>query len=349
MEMYAKALELAAQGRKIALGTVVDAQGSTPQKPGSQALIDDLGRLWGTLGGGLVEAQGLDMMRKALQEDTPRMLDVKLDEEYSRTAGPICGGVMRIFSDPHVHHRVDSYRKAMAALESRDRGVLITRGLLGEVKVTTEWVGEDSLSDHKDFPMEEQLQQCLAEERPWLFRSEEGEEVYVEPITAKPRLLIVGGGHVGQVVASQGTVLGFEVTVIDDREAFADTTLFPEGVHSAHGDIKELVKEFPKDDDTYIVLVSKGHGPDAEALEECIHSDARYIGMIGSRRKIRFLRKHFLDEGLATSEEWDRLHSPIGYDIGAVTIQEIGVSIAAQLVAARRNPSAMRTPSSKSL
>jgi len=120
-------------------------------------------------------------------------------------------------------------------------------------------------------------------------------------------------------------------------------------VKAVQGDIKQLVQEFPQDDDTYIVLVSKGHRPDAEALEACIHSQVRYLGMIGSRRKIRFLRKHFLQDGLATTEEWDRLHSPIGYEIGAVSVSEIGVSIAAQLVAARRNPASLRRAETKSL
>ncbi len=349
MEMYAKALELLAEGRKVSMGTVIDAQGSTPQKAGSQALVDDSGRLWGTLGGGLVEAQGLEMMRKALVDESATVLEVKLDEAYSRTAGPICGGVMRIFCDPQLHRRAAAFRQALAALAAHERGVLITRGLNDDGPVSTEWVAEETIASRRDFPLAEQLQQPLTNECPCLIRSEAGEEVYVEPISAKPRLLIVGGGHVGQAVAFQGIALGFDVTVIDDRESFAQASLFPNGVRARHGDIGQLVQAFPQDHDTYIVLVSKGHRPDAEALEACIHSQVRYLGMIGSRRKIRFLRNHFLEEGLATEEEWNRLHSPIGYDIGAVSVPEIGVSIAAQLVAARRNPAALQSPLSKSL
>src|SRR5690606_28617112 len=172
---------------------------------------------------------------------------------------------------------------------------------------------------------------------------------FIEPVVAPPRLLVVGGGHVGQAVARQGHELGFEITVFDDRPEFARPELFPEGTTCAHGPLRELVEAFPKDADTYIVLVSKGHRPDAEALEGCIHSRPRFLGMIGSRRKVISLRDHFLAEGLCTEGEWSRIVTPIGYDIGAVTVPEIAVSIAAQLIAARRNPHAVRRPGVKAL
>jgi xanthine dehydrogenase accessory factor len=179
-------------------------------------------------------------------------------------------------------------------------------------------------------------------ERPALLRTVEDRELFAEPLVPSPRLLIVGGGHVGLAVAQLAAPLGFETTVVDDREEFASPGRFPPGVAAAHGDLGQLVAGYPKDPDTYIVLVSKGHKPDAEALEACIHDDLAYLGMIGSRRKIKLLRADFLERGLATEAEFDRVVAPIGYEIGAITVPEIAVSIVAQLVAARRRPAAVR-------
>jgi xanthine dehydrogenase accessory factor len=157
-------------------------------------------------------------------------------------------------------------------------------------------------------------------------------------------LLIVGGGHVGQAVALQASLIGFDVVVIDDRPEFADPALFPEGVTTLCGDIEKEVADFPVADDTYIVVVTRGHKHDAEALQACIHSPAAYIGMIGSRRKVALIRKSFIESGLATEEELDRVFAPIGLDIGSVTVPEIATSIAAQLIAVRRKGYGCPTP-----
>ncbi|MEX2015928.1 MAG: XdhC family protein [Candidatus Hydrogenedentales bacterium] len=346
MDIYRKALEIVEGGRRAALGLVVHAQGSTPQKVGSKALIDDSGRQWGTLGGGMVEAHGLERMRHVLAARTADAFEFRLDERYRRDAGPICGGVMRIWAMPLTTEMSAAFREAAQALARRERGVLIT-SFQTDGSVQTRWARESSWNGAGDLPAAEELRRVLAGERPELLTVGDADarlagtlarpkEHFVEPVAAPPRLLIVGGGHVGQAVAHQATLLGFDITVYDDRAEFAQPELFPAGVRAAAGDLRQLVSEFPQDHDTYIVLVSKGHRPDAEALEGCIHGNAAYMGMIGSKRKIRFLRKHFLDDGLATAAEFDRVVAPIGLDIGAVTVPEIGVSIAAQLIAARR-------------
>ena len=336
MEIYRKLLELSRQGRKTALGIVVKAQGSTPQKAGSKAIVDDTGALYGTLGGGLVEAESISRMRSALEGGRADLFDFRLDDTYSREAGPICGGVMRLFANPLAQRNAAAYEAALAALEARHRGALVSvladhDGGAGSV----EWVQEAALNGQVRWPDAASLRSVIAGEQPALLATDE-REVFVEPVVAPPRLLVVGGGHVGQEIVRQAVRLDFEVTVIDDRAEFARPNLFPPGVRAQHGDVRRLVGAFPQDGETFIVLVSKGHRPDAEALEGCIHGNAAYIGMIGSKRKIRFLRKHFIEDGLATEAEFNRIIAPIGFDIGAITVPEIGVSIAAQLIAARR-------------
>ena len=113
-------------------------------------------------------------------------------------------------------------------------------------------------------------------------------------------------------------------------------TLFPPRTKTCCASIGDALARHPISPRTHIVLVNRGHGGDAEVLEASLHSEAAYIGMIGSRRKVSCLRDHFLSEGLATEEEWDRLYAPIGLDIGAVTVEEIATSVMAEIVSVRR-------------
>ncbi len=158
----------------------------------------------------------------------------------------------------------------------------------------------------------------------------------MEPVVPRPLLLIAGGGHVGQALAVQAAQIGFSVTVIDDRPEFTDRALFPPGVNVLCGPVPQQIAAQPMSADTYVVIVTRGHRHDAEALAACIDQRPAYIGMIGSRRKVALMRKSFIESGLATEEQWDRIHAPVGLAIGAVTVPEIAVSIAAQLIAVRR-------------
>jgi xanthine dehydrogenase accessory factor len=344
MEIFTELHERLLAGESVATGVVVEARGSTPQKVGSRAMLLADQTLRGTLGGGLVEAWGIEAMRRAASGNIPELLDIRLDEAYSREAGPICGGQMRVFVAAHSEP-VEAVSQAIEAYAARRPGVLITR-ISGAPTGEVVWceVG-DALPDGIDAATVEHV---LRDGDARTVVSETA-TFFVEPVVAPPRLLVVGGGHVGQAVARQARELGFDITVVDDRPEFARPELFPEGTTCAHGPLRKLVEAFPKDADTYIVLVSKGHRPDAEALEGCIHSNPAFLGMIGSRRKVVSLRDHFLLEGLCTEEEWSRVVTPIGYDIGAVTVPEIAVSIAAQLVAARRKPLSVRSPGVKAL
>jgi xanthine dehydrogenase accessory factor len=140
---------------------------------------------------------------------------------------------------------------------------------------------------------------------------------------------------VGQSLAIQANLVGFDVTVVDERPEFTNPALFPEGTGTYCGDIAEQTKALIEEQ-TYVVIVTRGHKLDAEVLEACIHSGAVYIGMIGSKRKVALMRKHFVESGLATEDEFDRIFTPIGLDIGAVTVPEIAASITAELIAVRR-------------
>ena len=163
-------------------------------------------------------------------------------------------------------------------------------------------------------------------------------EVMIEVAERPATLLIVGGGHIGQSLAGIASQVGFSVAVLDDREAFANAERFPTADRVICGDFAEELRRFPIDAHTYIVLVSRGHKQDELSLREVATSEAAYVGMIGSRRRVGAVLTHLTREGLP-QEALGRVHTPIGLDIGAETPEEIAVSIIAQIISVRRGGS----------
>jgi xanthine dehydrogenase accessory factor len=149
-------------------------------------------------------------------------------------------------------------------------------------------------------------------------------------------LLIVGGGHVGQAVARLAAEVDFEVWVLDDREAYASRERFPSASRLLVGDIGAALKELTRDvtPSTYALIVTRGHGHDEEALYHLAPTPAGYVGMIGSKRKIKLIYEDLLARGIS-EEALARVHAPLGFAIGSQTVPEIAVSIVAELIACR--------------
>jgi xanthine dehydrogenase accessory factor len=159
--------------------------------------------------------------------------------------------------------------------------------------------------------------------------------VFVELLLPLPRLIIAGAGHVGRAVARLGKLLDFGVTVIDDRPEFANAENIPEADEIVVGDIAASVGAIEDSPDNYFVVVTRGHQKDAEALFAAVGRPAAYVGMIGSERKIEVMRRESVEGGRVTAEQWAKVRAPIGLDIGSKTVEEIAVSIAAELVLVR--------------
>jgi xanthine dehydrogenase accessory factor len=256
---------------------------------------------------------------------------------------------MRILVDPTATKDRASYAGMAEAVQNRQRGVMLTTVRTeAQTEIRSQWFLQEAIPSDAAFPGEDKIRSCLAHERPELFmvsirNPEVLTEVLVEPVISRPLLLIAGGGHIGQALALQASLVGFDVTVIDDRAEFTDPALYPEGTMTRCGDIPEQIAAGPIASDTYIVIVTRGHKLDAEALEACINAPVAYVGMIGSRRKVALMRQNFIESGIATAEQFDRVFTPIGLDIGAVTVPEIAASITAELIAVRRQVIAHKT------
>jgi xanthine dehydrogenase accessory factor len=307
---------------ELALATVISTAGSTPQKQGSLALFGDTGLLAGTVGGGMVENQVAGIIRNILPLKKSGYYRFDLDKDIRAEEEAICGGHMNILidADPGIHSPV--FEQLATSIQQGIPGVLITRVIIKPehpVAIQRYWVAADAMD-------------LFTDER---FQESEDELVFLEQVDPPPKLVIAGAGHIGKALAHLGNLLDFEVTVIDDREEYANSSNIPDADHLAVGNIGQLMQQVMKTQDTYIVILTRGHKNDAEALRACIGTAVAYIGMIGSRKKIALMRESFIHNGWTAPEQWEKILSPVGIDIHSKTVQEIAVSIAAQLILVR--------------
>jgi xanthine dehydrogenase accessory factor len=160
-------------------------------------------------------------------------------------------------------------------------------------------------------------------------------EVFVEPILPQPVVYLFGGGHVSMAVAKAAHAAGFGIAVVDDRESFANKERFPmaQDVHTSYEDAFEKIHPNAA---TYLVIVTRGHKEDMRVLSWAVRTEARYIGMIGSKRKVLSVYKALEEDGYSP-DEFERVYAPMGLEIGALSPEEIAISIVAELIAVRRN------------
>ncbi|MGH9353759.1 MAG: XdhC family protein [Terriglobia bacterium] len=255
MDIYAEIARLRKEGRRAALATIIQVQGSIPSYETSKILVRDDGSILGTVGGGCVEAEVWSVAQDVMREEKPRRLHFNLNNMPDHDQGLVCGGSLDIF---------------------------------------------------------------------------------VEPILATPALYLFGGGHVSLAVSQIAGIAGFETMVADDREAFASAERFPDAAALFSGPWETIFPEIHPNGFSYLVIATRGHKSDLECLRWAVASPARFIGMVGSRRKLIEFFKVFEQEGVPP-ESLDRVHSPVGLDIGALTPGEIAVSIVAEMIAVRRN------------
>jgi xanthine dehydrogenase accessory factor len=332
--LYARIAALVDEGQRFALATLVSASGSSPQNVGSRMVVLPDGRTMGTIGGGCMEAEARRVALTCLRTGAPRLLELRLDGDFGWDDGLICGGRVRIFIDPSPERSGPSYTAAAALAARRGRAVLCTwLAGPGRAPGTAEiWTPDDAQAPPA---LHTAAGQALEAERPGTV-DEAGDTVYLEPIAPRPLLLVAGAGHIGAAVAQVAALCEFEVLVVDDRPAFANAERLPFADRVVVDSIPGFVSRFPIDERTYVVIVTRGHRHDAQVLRECIHSPARYLGMIGSRRKVCVIYDEMLRDGLATAAELGRVRSPMGLAIGGREVGEIAVAIVAELVSVRR-------------
>jgi len=253
-DFYEEIMKIVSEGNNAAVVTVIGTKGSTPREMGAKMLIREDGKIWGTVGGGCMEAEVWQEAMKAIREEKPRTVHFDMTGKEAEESGMICGGVM---------------------------------------------------------------------------------DLYIEPIVPTPRVFIFGGGHISQFVSRVSAMVGFQVAVVDDRPQFANKDRFPEAQEVIAEEFPLALPKLKMNKSIYVVIVTRGHAYDQDVLEWAVGTDARYIGMIGSRKKIQTVYKNLEEKGIPR-EKFQRVHAPIGLNIGGVTPEEIAVSIVAEMIEERR-------------
>jgi len=168
-------------------------------------------------------------------------------------------------------------------------------------------------------------------------------DVFVEPILPPALLYIFGAGHVSINLYKVARSAGFDLIVVDDRQAYANRERFPEAKEVIAEDFEQVMARLHPNETSYIVIVTRGHHDDMRVLRWAVQTEARYVGMIGSKRKTISIFKELTSEGIP-AHLFERVHAPVGLDIGAITPEEIAVAITAELIAVRRRAELVQVP-----
>lgn len=256
MDLFEEVVRLRRDGRKCALATIVEVNGSIPSYESAKILVRDDGSMTGTIGGGCVEADVWAAAREAIETEKPRRMKFNLSQDAAYDNGLICGGQL---------------------------------------------------------------------------------EVYIEPLLPHPRAFIFGAGHISKSLCQVAALAGFSTAIVDNRESFANRERFPQADEIHAEEYEEVFPKLAVNASSYLIVVTRGHRDDMRVLRWAVATPARYIAMIGSKRKTIAVVKELEKEGF-TREQFASVHAPMGLNIGAVTPEEIAIAVAAEMIAVRRNP-----------
>src|SRR5438552_1712289 len=334
-------IEALEQDRELILCQVVETRGSTPQKAGAVMVVDPRGGQVGTLGGGCVENEVKQKALRQLGGTAAAVHSFLLDHDYAWADGLICGGKMVILTQPLRGPEPLAYFRAM------DQSLEASAGFTEAIVVESEPANGPALGRRFLFDGEGRLRTSWPagpapdrlvsrilplDDRP---KPRVDGGVALLPSWPRIRLVIVGAGHVGQAVASLAAQADFDVWVVDDRRQYANAERFPNAQRILVGPIEEVLASLQVTPRTYALIVTRGHGHDQEALYHLAPTPAAYVGLIGSRRKIRLIFEGLRDLGIPAAD-LRRVAAPVGLEIGSQTVVEIAISIVAELIA-RRN------------
>ena len=343
-EVFHEAVELLERDERLVMATVIRTKGSTPQKPGAKLLVRSDGTGVGTLGGGCVEGDiwyaASQLMRRG---GDAQYREYELNEDLAAEDGLVCGGTMFFLIDPV--YRPEQYLDYAKEIDDAYAGgpavalaSLIRPAPNGPPSIGSKlFVREDgsthgTLGDLRlDRDATTRAHGLMAMGRNEYVITDEGAEYFIEAYTTPPQLVICGGGHVSKALAAHAKPLGFRLFITDDREEFANPQRFPEADIVVPKKPEDALGELPINPNTFIVVATRGHRFDNVALAAAAATPARYVGLMGSRRKTILIYEDLVRMGI-DEQRLREIRSPIGLDIHARTPEEIAVSIIGEIL-----------------
>lgn len=340
--------ELTAAGRSFALATVVRTHGSTPQAIGAKLIVtdDEQERPFGTLGGGCVEADAILAAREVLAHGGRSLREYRLTEDLAWNTGLVCGGTMWILAERGDEALKIAGRDLIEAASDASAGgaPLAVVTLLAhsnrrydfDRRVVVEADGQiiGTLGDAAlDARAREAASAQLSQGPTRLLVPDESHELLIEPITNRPQLIVAGGGHVAKAIAKQARLLDFSVTILEDRPEFANPERF-DGATVINANVPTAISQLSYGPQTFLVIATRGHKMDGDCVLAAVRTNARYIGLLGSRRKTILIAEMLREVGIS-EERIAAVHAPVGLDLGGRTPAEIALAIVAEITRVR--------------
>ena len=346
-EVIQGAVDQLNDGQPCVLATVVRTKGSTPQKAGAMLLVRQDGTGAGTLGGGCVEGDIWFAAREILRNGSgPEFKDYFLNEDVAARDGLVCGGTMYFYLEPvrDPASFLPIASEIVGAYEGGEPVALATvvnvpqgAGNMGaKLLLRIDGSVEGSLGDPAlDSQAIEAARRVAEVGNTESLTAADGAEIFVEGFTTPPTLVTVGGGHVGKATADLARALGYRVYVVDDRSEFANAERFPYAEQIVVAPYDRWADDLTLNVNTFVVVATRGHRFDDLALETALETRARYIGLLGSRRKTLMIYQRLSQNGVPV-ERLKQVRAPVGLDIGALTPEELAVSIMSEIIMVRR-------------
>jgi xanthine dehydrogenase accessory factor len=291
------------------LATVIAAKGSVPREVGAKLVVDSTGQCFNTIGGGAGEAKVLHRAQDVLRTGEKQVVEIDLSGAPQRQTQGVCGGHMAVWLERWQGDEAKALAGAIVQGLREGRSLTLVTPFAAD---QAPYLAEDSV----------QLDPAAA---------------FVETLQPPPTLLIVGAGHVGIQLAKVAHLIGFQVAVQDDRPEWANAEHYPQASQILAKPIAPAIASLAHHQNLYAALVTRGYTYDLEALQGLLARSlpCRYIGMIGSEKRVRQVYGAIAQTGIP-KQQLSTIYGPIGLDIGALTPEEIAVSIAAELILVRR-------------
>ncbi|TSA17402.1 XdhC/CoxI family protein [bacterium] len=360
MDIIAEIVSALRNRERLVLATIVSSSGSTPLPPGASMLVQQHGKIVrGTIGGGLLEASVTKEAEQFSVESTGSVIrQFELNESDSED-GMICGGTVEILLEQIGEEELSLFSGlivlkdegsdcTLLRITDSTKSVVKRSVLEGITKDVTERPPLDGLLKAYDVPVDRFLQSLQRAHREESVKCVPGlkGEMIIQPIVGIQPLIIFGGGHIGRSLSKIAPGAGFTVTVVDDRQEYAHPGRFRDDVRTLTKSWSDAFADLHVKPSASIVIVTRGHESDKEVLRHALRTPARYIGMIGSGKKVTATYARLQEEGVPIAL-LRRVHAPIGLEIGAVSAEEIAVSIVAELIQVRRRSQSSAATMSK--
>lgn len=320
-----------AKGERVALATVLSTWGSAPRMAGSTMAVSESGGLVGSVSGGCVEGAVIHAAGEVIKSGKPQRLHFSVADDTAWGVGLACGGEIELFVQP-VNEEI--FKELLPRLKA-DQGMVLST----IVKGNEEDLGSQVLTDNagktivaSGYTPNLSLQNG---KEPKLIADKTGNEVFANPLPASPTLMMIGGVHIAIALAKLAQAMNFRTVIVDPRKAFATTERFGNADKLIQAWPQAAFEQMPLNGSSAVASLSHDPKLDDPALVAALQSPAFYVGALGSKKNQERRRERLLQAGVK-EKDLDRLHAPIGIEIGAETPEEIALAIMAEVVAAYR-------------